>query len=396
MGGVLNFDAGTGMIKGPIEYASPQYWELKKHAISECQRLNLSFGMHNCPGWSSSGGPWVTPEYSMLEITWSETFINGGSSLKIQLPMPYHRKNFYQDVCILAFPSLNGELPLKNLLAKATSNGNEINIEQLENDPEGITVIGNENGREIYLQFEFKKPYKMTSLSFFMKSTDHIEEIKLEASLDGIHFDKITILDQKNEYADNADKFSFRLIELKRQEMRYLRLATTQSQNFSMFRFSEAEHLPGWKVKANFVLGKTDVLSLYEVPQSSVIDPSAIINLTSQIDSEGNFVWNVPTGNWTILRLGYTTKGTINRAAPNGAEGLEIDKYSKDAMDMHFAAMMKQLIPTMLPHAKNGKIFLEIDSWEVGLQNWTPKFCEEFHKRAGYDLMNYLPILTGR
>ena len=37
-----------------------------------------------------------------------------------------------------------------------------------------------------------------------------------------------------------------------------------------------------------------------------------------------------------------------------------------------------------------------IDSWEVGSQNWTPGFREEFQKRHGYDLLPYLPILTGR
>ena len=32
----------------------------------------------NCPGWSSSGGPWITPEYSMKQFTWSETLVRGG------------------------------------------------------------------------------------------------------------------------------------------------------------------------------------------------------------------------------------------------------------------------------------------------------------------------------
>ena len=37
-----------------------------------------------------------------------------------------------------------------------------------------------------------------------------------------------------------------------------------------------------------------------------------------------------------------------------------------------------------------------IDSWENGSQNWTPKFREEFKNRRGYDLMPYLPVMTGR
>ncbi|MGN6555952.1 MAG: glycosyl hydrolase, partial [Verrucomicrobiota bacterium] len=37
-----------------------------------------------------------------------------------------------------------------------------------------------------------------------------------------------------------------------------------------------------------------------------------------------------------------------------------------------------------------------IDSYEVGGQNWTPQFREEFQRRRGYDLLKYLPALTGR
>lgn len=37
-----------------------------------------------------------------------------------------------------------------------------------------------------------------------------------------------------------------------------------------------------------------------------------------------------------------------------------------------------------------------IDSYEVGMQNWTSVFPEEFQKRAGYDLRKYMPAMTGR
>ncbi len=39
---------------------------------------------------------------------------------------------------------------------------------------------------------------------------------------------------------------------------------------------------------------------------------------------------------------------------------------------------------------------LHIDSWEMGAQNWTAKFREEFQRRRGYDPLRYLPVMTGR
>ena len=51
IGGVLNFDVGTGIPKGPVKYLSEAWLQLKEHAIRECERLGLEFIMHNCPGW---------------------------------------------------------------------------------------------------------------------------------------------------------------------------------------------------------------------------------------------------------------------------------------------------------------------------------------------------------
>src|SRR6478672_12861907 len=86
--GVFNFDAGTGIPKGTVQYLSDEWLELKKHAIKEAERLGLDFTMHNCPGWSSSGDPWITPELAMQQFTWSEMYISGGKRIEKQLPKP--------------------------------------------------------------------------------------------------------------------------------------------------------------------------------------------------------------------------------------------------------------------------------------------------------------------
>jgi hypothetical protein len=37
-----------------------------------------------------------------------------------------------------------------------------------------------------------------------------------------------------------------------------------------------------------------------------------------------------------------------------------------------------------------------VDSWEVGYQNWTKSLPEEFKNRCGYDILPFLPAMTGR
>lgn len=78
-GGVTFFYAGahTGMeqldneFSPEVRFRNEKWWELVRLAATEAKRNGLEFGMHNCPGWSVSGGPWITPELSMKEVVWS-------------------------------------------------------------------------------------------------------------------------------------------------------------------------------------------------------------------------------------------------------------------------------------------------------------------------------------
>lgn len=58
--------------------------------------------------------------------------------------------------------------------------------------------------------------------------------------------------------------------------------------------------------------------------------------------------------------------------------------------------MMDLLYPLIKPYVHQIQIGLEIDSWEVGMQNWTSGFEGEFCERTGYDLIKYLPAMTGK
>jgi hypothetical protein len=141
VGGFQNFDAGTLIPKGAIVYLSPEWIELKKHTIKEASRLGLEFTMHNCPGWSSSGGPWITPDLAMQQVTWSEAYITGGKQININLPQPFTKLDYYRDVCVVAFPSLPGEASLESLLSKATTGNGTVNIKGLTGeDPKGVTI----------------------------------------------------------------------------------------------------------------------------------------------------------------------------------------------------------------------------------------------------------------
>ena len=51
-----------------IECLSPQWEGLVKHTATEAHRLGLDFTMQTCPGWATSGGPWIKPEQAMRNV----------------------------------------------------------------------------------------------------------------------------------------------------------------------------------------------------------------------------------------------------------------------------------------------------------------------------------------
>ncbi len=136
-----------------------------------------------------------------------------------------------------------------------------------------------------------------------------------------------------------------------------------------------------------------------ETPPDRAINPELIIDLTDRLSSGGRLSWDVPEGDWTILRLGRTSTGANTRPAPIPGLGLECDKLDPAALDAHFDAFIGALLAEIGPgriSAGKGWTTLHIDSWEMGAQNWTAAFRDEFRRRRGYDLLRYLPVITGR
>ncbi|HEY1790053.1 MAG TPA: glycosyl hydrolase [Verrucomicrobiae bacterium] len=119
-----------------------------------------------------------------------------------------------------------------------------------------------------------------------------------------------------------------------------------------------------------------------------------IVDLTSKLDSNGRLHWHLPAGKWIIQRVGYTPIGVDNHPAPPEATGLECDKLSKAALDDYWNGFMQKVLDNVGPLAGPGKTLNSslIDSYEVGDQNWTPEFREEFRKRRGYDPLKYLAV----
>ncbi|MEI6606461.1 MAG: glycosyl hydrolase, partial [Verrucomicrobiota bacterium] len=137
--------------------------------------------------------------------------------------------------------------------------------------------------------------------------------------------------------------------------------------------------------------------SYTELGPAGVIQPDQIVDLTKQLKPDGSLAWNVPAGDWTIVRMGRRVTGASTRPAPSTAIGLESDKFDAKALEEHLSHFVGVLLDKMSPRAnEHGLTTLHMDSWESGAQNWTSSFLDEFKKRRGYDARSWLLAYTGR
>jgi hypothetical protein len=124
-----------------------------------------------------------------------------------------------------------------------------------------------------------------------------------------------------------------------------------------------------------------------------------ILDLTDKMRPDGTLNWLPPSGKWTIMRFVSRNNGAITRPAPVPGLGFEVDKFDTTALKVHFDNYVGNLLNKIDPvdrKTTGGLKRLHIDSWEMGAQNWTSRFREEFIKRRKYDPLKYYPVYAGQ
>ncbi|HEY3388674.1 MAG TPA: glycosyl hydrolase, partial [Prolixibacteraceae bacterium] len=295
IGNLIFLEVNVGIPRGEVDFLSDKWQDLFKHGVREAERLGIAITLGVGPGWSGSGGPWVSGKESMQHLVSSSIQVSGDDTKPIVLPKPAPKPpyfgegaftpelkqrwlDYYEDVAVLAFP---------------------------------------------------------TPSSTF----------------------KITDIDEK---------------------ALYYRAPYTSAPGVKQF-------LPS--------------LANYSEPATgTAIAQDKIIDITRFLKSDGSLEWKAPKGNWTIMRLGSRNNGAVTRPAPMPGLGFEADKFDTTAINAHMENFTGKLFKKIGIPDKNlqgGLKMLHMDSWEMGAQNWSPQFREEFKKRRGYDPLPFYPVYSG-
>lgn len=121
-----------------------------------------------------------------------------------------------------------------------------------------------------------------------------------------------------------------------------------------------------------------------------------IIELTEYADSTGWLECELPEGEWCILRFGYTLTGSKAHPAAWGGEGYEVNKLDSADVAVQYDNFLKVLFDRNKKYLGNTFEGVLFDSYEAGFQNWTKDLPREFRLKYGYDLLDYMPVFTGR
>jgi len=387
-------------------FNTEEWYQMFEWALEEADRLGMRIGAHNCDGWSSSVGPWISPENSMKRCTWSRTILEGGIKTDIMLPEPGKKKEYYQDIRVLAFPVMKGISSFQREKPAIILNGSPTGNLLYDGNP--LTTMNvKESDR---LDIVFKKEFTATKIAihprveFVWNDLSKVHyQVELKASHDGNTFKTI-------QQFDGPKPNSTTILEITPLTAKQFRLEFSKLEGIqeSDMDIAEAELLgqgeePAYNTHIPCHLPKTVTTMPYAVNDvlvegtdtSGSVPLDAVMDISQFMTPDGNLKWDAPAGIWEVLRIGYTTTGAQNGPATKAGTGLECDKMDTSALNFHFESFPAKLINHAGKYTGNTFEYLFIDSWECWYQNWTHNFMAEFEKRRHYSMVNWLPVICG-
>lgn len=447
IGGFQNFDAGLitpQIVAKRLLYMTPEWKDAFRLAAKLADSLKLEMAIAGSPGWSESGGPWVSAKDGMKKLVWSEVRLKGGKPFTSHLPRPPATTGdfqnipiptetsvirlktaappeYYADIAVLAYRLPAADISINELAPKISSNAGTFTLKQLtDGDLATTNLLPSDpvNGCS-WIQYEFAQPQTIKAVSVTGAGTRSpfgmpglSEERSLEVSDDGTSFRRVafiplSVIPQQTISIPptTARYFRFRFENPKAHPNLIAAMTgggmasqPPVGNDIAELVLYPVTRINHFEEKAGFVAA-ADLLK-YPTPNTpDVIEQVNVVDLTGKIDAAGTLNWVPPStgGEWKIVRFGYSLTGKQNHPASQEATGLEVDKMDARAVKDYFTTYLKQYKDaTGGLMGSKGLQYLITDSYEAGQETWTPRMMEEFQKRRGYSLLPWMPVLTGQ
>lgn len=390
-----------------VKLMSDEWWEILHTAVKTAGDLNIEVGMFNSPGWTQAGGPWVKREESMRYLNSSEMQVKGPQKLNAKLEKPH---SDFQDVKVIAYPVAETEQSVLNTKNARISVSPAIEQSDKMFDGDRLSDIRLRQNVDYCIDIKSDKNFTARSLTIYPSHCNINATFELQArtgneyrTLSNFEIDWhfLAIIVGFQPFApvvmtiDDTTATDFRLLVKNRHHEGGIAEVELSSapriENYAAKTFAKMfqNPLPQWDYYLWREQPETADVSLN-------INPAKVVDISQYMAADGTLTWDVPAGNWTIIRTGMTSTGVTNNPAGPDGTGLEIDKMSKEHLATHFDAFIGKILKRI--PAEDRKAFKCViqDSYESGGQNFTDDFLERFKERYGYDALPFLPAYFGK
>ena len=453
LGGFQNFDAALDtpqVVDHRLAYMTPEWKDAFKYATTLADQFGMEEAIAGSPGWSESGGPWVTAAQGMKKYVWSATRVEGGKPFTGVLAHPPTETGvfqnldsedmreaakagkeipkLYRDAAVVAYRRPASDVSIESLHPKMSASSGSPDFAMLtDGDLMKSTKLPiSALGESSWIQYEFDSPQTMRSLTFVIPQLDWIGSMKanvgkpekpLEASDDGKSFRLVANLSEGNapEYTISFPPVTakyFRIVFKRTPNTPPSWLQGADPATFDSstappptnYEIAELALNPGARVnrfeeKAAFT-SPPDLYGFATLPVAAAdaVAKSDVIDLTSKMRADGTLEWTPPAGDWVVLRFGYSLLGITNHPATAEATGLEVDKLDRRFVKQYMEKYLDSYKQTVGADyiGKRGIRYVINDSWEAGSQNWTDNMVDQFRKLRGYDPLPWMPVLAGQ
>ncbi len=388
---------GQPLYKGDAEQLTENWWRAIDRVYSVSEELGLQMGIHISDGFALAGGPWIKPEESMKRVVYSDTVVAASKQKSIITAMPAAKEGFYRDIAVLAYPAQYAD----NQEPKCS-----VDFPFSSKEPADIIM-------------EYANLFTLRSVKV-MTGGNNIQahRLALYASDNGTDYRFVQNIEPARQGWQNTDAQA--TYSVKATKAKFFKFHwTPEGSNPGAEDMDAAKWKPNLKL-GNLLLSSEPVVDGFEGKSGAVwrvsksvseeeaneaVSRNEIIDLTPYAENGEIHINNIKDKalrkllkgyrNWHIVRLGYTSTGHRN-ATGGGGKGLECDKFSRDAVQKQVDNWFLKIYNRQKDGQK-GKVVtrLHVDSWECGSQNWSENFADEFLKRRGYDLNDWLLLYAG-
>ncbi|HEX6427941.1 MAG TPA: glycosyl hydrolase, partial [Niastella sp.] len=314
------------LINPPAQQLTPHWWQLVIFAMQEARRLHIQLGMHVSDGFALAGGPWIKPEMSMQRVVSTKTYTSGKRTFNSLLPQPETKENYYKDIAVFAFPT-----PIKKSIADTAL------IPVVTSSVPGAApqFLTEKNSRQSFrsdsacwIQYAYNKPFTCRSIIIRTGGNNYSSRrLQIMVSNDGKKFKTVERMQSpRHGWQDTDADITY---AIKATTARYFRFVYNKeglepgSEDLDAAKWKQVLKVNGIMLSGEPVIhqyeGKSGAIwrvsertTAAQAPDSVCVPLNRIIDITSKMTPDGRLTWDVPEGNWTIMRIGHTSTGHTN------------------------------------------------------------------------------------